>query len=131
MIDGATALHSGLGGPNDTATGPGSIPKPNLSDSPPKRARNDKKSSRGSKRNDFPKDLNPTFSRDFTKLTDAKKLIRVNGKTDRSDAAQCHYDNKCNNKFTVDISDDLKGSLNMQQALAIYVTHNELPLRLL
>ena len=74
-------------------------------------------------RNDFPKDLNPTFSRDFTKLTDAKKLIRDNGKTDRRDAAQCHYDNKCNNKFTVDISDDLKGSLTMQQALAIAVTH--------
>merc|ERR1711895_430386 len=80
LTNGATAFHPGLGGPNDTATGPGLIPKPNLSDSPPKRARNDKKSSRGSMRNDFPKDLNPTFSRDFTKLTDAKKLIMENGK---------------------------------------------------
>ena len=39
------------------------------------------------------------------------------------DAAQCHYDNKCNKKLTVDISDNLKGSLNMQQALAIFVIH--------
>ena len=102
LIDGAMALHPGLGGPNDTVTGAGLIPKPNLSDSPPKRACKDKKSSRGSKRNDVPKDLNPTFSRDFTKLTEEKKLIRDNGKTDRRDAAECHYDNKCNN-----ISDDL------------------------
>ena len=123
LKDGAMALHPGLGGSNDTVSGAGLIPPPNLSDSPPKRARNDKKSSRGSKRNDLPNDLDPSFTREFTKLTDEKKSIRDNGKTERRDAAECHYDNKCNNKFTVAISDDLKGSLNMQQALAVAVTH--------
>ena len=108
MNEGATALPPGLGGCNETVTGAGLIPQPNLGDSPPKGARNDKKSARGSKRKDYPKDLDPTFTREFTKLTDEKKSIRDNGKTDHRDGAQCHYDNKCNNKFTVDISNELK-----------------------
>ena len=75
MNEGATALLPGLGGCNETVTGAGLIPQPNLGDSPIKEAGNNKKSARGSKRNDYPKDLDPTFSREFTKLTDEKSKL--------------------------------------------------------
>ena len=58
-------------------------------------------------------------------MTTERKLIRDDktGKVERRDSAFCHYDNKCSNKFTVNISDKLKTEMTMQQAIAIAVTH--------
>ena len=97
----------------DMVSGAGFIDPIRLGDSPVGGAR--RKQAKGAKRSDYPKDTDPTSTRDFTNLTAEKKAIRDDktARDNRRDTASCYYDSKCRNRFTVNLPDRLKTELSL------------------